>query len=144
MYNNPWYFNDIIFNGNNIKKYFGFVYLITDTFNDKKYIGRKYFWSMKKVKGKTRKVKSESDWREYYSSNDIIKKEAKNNPSRFRREILHLCESRGKTNFYEIHEQFKREVLFSLDYYNDQINGKWFKSNVMNYSSSSSSSSSSE
>ena len=133
MYINPWLYNNEPYNGHDVKSYFGFVYLITDLMTNRKYIGRKYFWSLKKIKGKVKKSRIESDWRDYYSSNDFIKNEAKKDPLRFKREILHLCESKGKTNFFEIHEQFLREVLFSEEYYNDQINGKWFKTNIMKY-----------
>ena len=133
MYDNPWTLNNEPYTGHDVKSYFGFVYQIIDLTTNKKYIGRKYFWSLKKIKGKVKKSRVESDWKNYYSSNDFIKKEAKTNPNRFKREILHLCESKGKTNFFEIHEQFKREVLLSDEYYNDNINGKWFKVNVMKY-----------
>ena len=133
MYINPWLYDNEPYNGHDVKSYFGFVYLITDLMTNRKYIGRKYFWSLKKIKGKVKKSRVESDWRDYYSSNDFIKNEAKKNPLRFKREILHLCESKGKTNFFEVHEQFLREVLFSEEYYNDQINGKWFKTNIMKY-----------
>jgi hypothetical protein len=133
MYINPWLYNNEPYNGHDVKSYFGFVYLITDLMTNRKYIGRKYFWSLKKIKGKVKKSRVESDWRDYYSSNDFIKNEAKKDPLRFKREILHLCESKGKTNFFEIHEQFLRKVLFSEEYYNDQINGKWFKTNIMKY-----------
>jgi len=133
MYTNPWLFNNEVYDGYDIKKYYGFVYCIYDLKENKKYIGRKYFWSLKKVKGKTRKSRSESDWKEYYSSNDYIKKESKLDPLRFKREILHLCESKGKTNFLEVNEQFIRKVLLTDEYYNDQINGKWYKVNVIKY-----------
>ena len=41
------------------KKYYGFIYEITNKLNGKKYIGRKFFTSAgyKQVKGKRKKVK---------------------------------------------------------------------------------------
>ena len=56
-----------------IKKYAGFVYLITNIKTGKKYIGKKFFWSkrtLKPLKGKKtkRRVTKESDWKNYYGS----------------------------------------------------------------------------
>ncbi len=53
---------------------FGFVYLIECT-NGKAYIGRKYFTKAgyKVVKGKRKKLRKESDWKDYYgSSKDLL------------------------------------------------------------------------
>lgn len=133
-YHNPWLYNSEPFHGSE-KKYYGFVYLITDLATGKLYIGRKYFWQLRKTKGKTKRQRSESDWRDYYSSNDWINDQIKKGRAKetFKREILHLCKSKGETNFLEIEEQFKREVLRDPSYLNDQINGKWYKVNVMKY-----------
>lgn len=95
--------------------------------------GKKHIWAMRKVKGKTRRQRKESDWKKYYSSHPEIKLLGKSNPNRFIREILHLCSSLGMTNWKEIEEQFLRKVLYDDRYYNDQINGKWFKENVRKY-----------
>lgn len=132
-YVNPWLYKNSEFTSEMIGKNFGFVYLIIDRDTGKKYIGRKYFWAMRTPKGKTRKAKSESDWKKYYSSNIEIKEAAKKNPEKYIREILHLCEGKGETNYMEIHEQFHRNVLASDEYLNDNINGKYFKKNVMKY-----------
>lgn len=136
-YVNPWLYKNSVFTSDMIGKNFGFVYLITDRDTGKKYIGRKYFWAMRTAKGKTRKSKTESDWKKYYSSNIEIKETAKKNPEKYIREILRLCEGKGETNYMEIHEQFHRNVLASDEYLNDNINGKWFKKNVMKYFQSS-------
>ena len=72
-YSNPWLYQDIIFESEMIEDNYGFVYLITDLETNKKYIGRKYFWAMRTPKGKTRRQKSESDWKKYYSSHEEIK-----------------------------------------------------------------------
>lgn len=107
--------------------YFGYIYQITDRETGKKYIGRKYIWSYRKEKGASRRKKQESDWQNYYSSNDELKKIGKENPGRLEREILHLCRSRGECNFLEVAEQFKRDVLYSDEYMNDNINRKVFQ-----------------
>ena len=67
-YENPWIFEGTPFLSENIDDNFGFVYLITNLQNGRKYIGRKYFWQFRTPKGKKRKVKSESDWKKYYGS----------------------------------------------------------------------------
>ena len=104
--------------------FFGFVYIIIDNETGKKYIGRKYIWSMRKEKGSIKRKKKESDWQNYYSSNEELKQIGKEDPKRLRREILHLCKSKGECNYLEVAEQFKRDVLYSDEYMNDNINRK--------------------
>ena len=126
-----------IFNGNEFNptefdfdNLVGFVYCITDLSNNKKYIGKKGFWSRRKLKplkGKTRNriVKKESDWRDYHGSNEEVKLLVENHGSeRFKREILRLCRSKGEMSYFEMKEQIDREVLFSDEYYNEFIGGK--------------------
>ena len=60
MYENPWYFNDKPFETEDIEKFQGFVYLIINQLNDKKYIGRKYFYNVRKVPKKRNKKTSRS------------------------------------------------------------------------------------
>ena len=129
-YENPWYYNESPFTSSDIGEYFGFVYLITNESNSRRYIGRKYFWSFRTPKGKKRKVKSESDWKNYYGScpelkEDIIKFGREN----FSRTILSLHKTKGKTNFEETRQLFVNGVLTeSLD------NGTpaWYNSNILN------------
>lgn len=134
LIHNPWLHNNQPFETVE-KKYEGFVYLITDLKTDKKYIGKKSFKSKRKQKKTGKRKTLESDWKTYYSSNEFIKNTAKKEPLRFKREILRLCLTKGETNFHEIEEQFKRDVLKSDTYLNDQILGKYFKSNVLKYQS---------
>ena len=107
---------------------FGFIYLITNLINNKKYIGKKQcFMKIKRnpLKGFKRKriSKAESDWKDYTSSsnelNEDIKKHGKNN---FRFEILKTCGSKWELAYEEIKEQIKQEVLLRDDYYNGIIN----------------------
>ena len=53
----------------------GFVYEITNLTNNRKYIGKKFFYSAKtkQVKGKKKKIKVPSDWQTYFGSSDILK-----------------------------------------------------------------------
>ena len=67
-YENPWTYNGEVFDSDCIQDYFGFVYHIHCNKTNRDYIGRKYFWSFRTPRGKSRKVKSESDWKKYYGS----------------------------------------------------------------------------
>lgn len=105
-----------------------FVYLITNLTNGRKYVGKKLAKFKKTkppLKGKTRKRRTtiESDWREYWGSNDHLKEDvATLGPENFTREILYFCETRGLASYLEAKEQFDRNVLLTDDYYNGIIN----------------------
>lgn len=105
----------------------GFVYLITNNTNNRKYIGKKNFWTRRKDKKTGRRKKKESDWKTYYGSCDELKEDilliGKEN---FTREILYLCPHKKSMSYYEIYEQFIRNVLMEDDYYNTNIEGKFF------------------
>lgn len=113
-----------------LSQYVGFVYLITEIDTGKMYIGKKLFWSTRKLpplKGKTRKrtVKKQSDWKEYYGSSEELKLLVeKKGDLAYHREILRLCKSKGECSYYEAKEQFNRDVLFSDKYYNEFIGCK--------------------
>ncbi len=64
-YDNPWLFDNKPFTSADIGKSYGFVYLITDKVTGKMYVGRKYFWSMRKKKGALKRKREESDWKVY-------------------------------------------------------------------------------
>ena len=64
MYDNPWLLNNKPFTSEMIGNYIGFVYEITDLSNNKKYIGKKNFYSTRKLpplKGKVKKRKKGAD-----------------------------------------------------------------------------------
>lgn len=117
-----WYYNGQPFEGP-IDDWYGFVYLITETSTNKKYVGKKFFWAKKtrQVKGKKKKYLAESDWKDYYGSNDVLKENVQKNPNDYHREILHLCKKRGDCSYYETKEQFERNVMFDKNYYNEFI-----------------------
>lgn len=103
---------------------YGYVYLITNTVTGRKYIGKKLFWfrKTKQVKGKKKRIKIESDWRDYWSSSDDVKKDVESfGEDKFIREILHICSNKGSCNYLEAREQMDRRVLENTDYYNGQI-----------------------
>lgn len=106
------------------KEVYGFVYLITCKLTNKKYVGKKLFWSnkTKQVKGKKKRLKVESDWKTYFGSNKVLIEDVKTNgEDNYVREILHLCKGKGECNYLEAYEQFTRNVLTSSEYYNEWI-----------------------
>ncbi len=133
-YENPWFYNGKPFTSSDIQDYFGFVYLIQNNLNGRKYIGRKYLWSFRTPKGKKRKVKSESDWKNYYGSCPELKEDIdKLGRENFSRTILSLHKTKGKTNFEETRQLFNNNVLTeSIDigtpaYYNSNILNRYFR-----------------
>jgi hypothetical protein len=133
-YENPWRFNGEIFESSDIQDYFGFVYHIYCTTTTRKYIGRKYLWSFRTPKGKSRKVKSESDWKQYYGSCPELKEDIKKyGKGCFERKILSLHKTKGKCNFEETRQLFINNVLTeALDsgvpaYYNSNILNRYFR-----------------
>ena len=110
---------------------FGFVYLITNIKSDKKYIGRKYFGTTRRVKvaGKKRRkvIRKDSNWREYTGSskslNSDIEKLGKKN---FTFEILILGETRGQVNYLEENLHHRFHVSSKSEYYNDCIGPRRF------------------
>tara|TARA_B100001287_G_scaffold5415_1_gene4183 strand:+ start:872 stop:1294 length:423 start_codon:yes stop_codon:yes gene_type:complete len=105
-----------------------FVYLITNTTNNKKYIGKKLAKFKKTrppLKGKKNKRRSkvESDWKDYWGSSDHLQQDVEQlGEDKFTREILYYCESRGIASYLEAREQFERRVLETDEYYNGIIN----------------------
>ena len=99
-YENPWLYNGKVFESEDIKDYFGFCYILTDLENGMKYIGRKYFHSVRKKKGIRKRVRSESDWKTYYSSSKKVQQIVQESgPNRFKREILSLYIKKGQVNY---------------------------------------------
>lgn len=133
-YENPWLYEGEPFLSDHIEDYFGFVYRITNLQTNRQYLGRKYFWSFRKPKGKSRKVKSESDWKKYYGSSDELKEDIKKlGKSVFKREILSIHKTKGWVNFEETRQLFIHNVLSeSLNdgtpkYYNSNILGRYMR-----------------
>ena len=139
-YENPWIYLERAFNSCDVGDNFGFVYKITNLVNGRQYIGRKYFWSFRKPPGKKRRVKKESDWKKYYGSCPELKEDIEKlgNKIFFKREILSLHKTVGKTNYEETKQLFLNGVLTeSIDdgtpkYYNSNILGRYYRKDYFN------------
>ena len=105
----------------------GFVYQITNTTNDRMYIGKKlakFKRSRRPLKGRKnkRRYKVDSDWQDYYGSSDELAIDIKKlGKEHFKREILFYCYSKAELSYVEAREQFARKVLESDNYYNGHI-----------------------
>ena len=133
-YDNPWYYKDTAFTSNDIGDFFGFVYCITNLQSGKQYIGRKYFYQFRKPRGKSRKVKSESDWKKYYGSSDELNTDRKSLGNNcFKREIISLHTTKGWVNYEETRQLFLHNVLSENEnYYNSNILGRYMKKDYYN------------
>jgi len=107
---------------------FGFIYIITNKVNNKKYIGKKQCTSRvkrKPLKGKTRNRidHKESDWKTYTGSskelNEDISKYGKEN---FTFEIIEWCGSKWELGYKEIKKQLEHDVILSDEFYNGILN----------------------
>jgi hypothetical protein len=122
----------------------GFVYLITNKTDQRMYIGKKLakfskttYKVVKQKNGvkKKKRIRSkiDSDWKEYYGSNDQLNKDVESlGRDNFIREILHYCNSKAVCSYIEAKEQFDRKVLESIDYYNGQISVRVHGSHIIN------------
>lgn len=132
-YTNPWLYRGTPLKSEDIGDNYGFIYVITDLRNNKKYVGKKLFWSKKtrQVKGKKKRSVVESNWMDYYGSSlELLVEIESAGQDSFKREVLHLCKSKGECNYWEAYEQFTRGVLLSDEYYNSWIQVKVHKSHV--------------
>ena len=133
-YENPWVYKNTTFTTNDIGDFFGFVYRITNLQSGKQYIGRKYFYQFRKPRGKSRKVKSESDWKKYYGSSDELNADRKSLGNEcFKREIISLHTTKGWVNYEETRQLFLNNVLSENEnYYNSNILGRYMRKDYYN------------
>ena len=118
------------------KKIYGFVYLIENLVNGRKYIGKKLFFfkGFKTVKKKKKRILVESDWKTYYGSSNALQKDiAEIGKINFRRVILHLCTSKSECSYLEMKEQVERKAILSDEYYNDQIRVRVTRNQLTKY-----------
>jgi len=112
----------------------GFIYIITNMIDGRKYIGKKNAFfkktkykvvtqkNGKKVKKKIRSLVP-SDWPTYFGSsvelqNDVEKLGQEN----FSREIVRFCKTASEMSYYEAHQQFTSDALLHpTKFYNSWI-----------------------
>lgn len=119
-----WYYRDRPVTEQDLEGQYGFVYVIENLSNGRKYIGKKFLWSKKtkQVKGKKKRYLTESDWESYFGSNEELKEDIKKlGEDSFRRTILKLCKSKGETSYWEAKYQFDNDVLLNENFYNRWI-----------------------
>ncbi len=122
----------------------GFVYMITNITNDRKYIGKKLAKFSRttqrtvKLKNGTKKKKKirtkiDSDWRDYYGSSPELTQDVEQlGKDNFTREILYYCKSKAECSYIEAREQFTHRVLESKDWYNGHIQVRVHGSHILN------------
>ena len=131
-----WIYNGKEIGDDEVEGYASFVYIITNLENNKRYIGKKIFKTIRrqKVKGKVRKkkVEKESDWKSYFGSNLVLLRDVEElGQTRFRREIVKLCKTRGTASYWEAKLQMQYEVLENPDeFYNEWVMVKVHRSHL--------------
>ena len=139
-YENPWLCQGTTFTSDDIGDQFGFVYRITNLQSGKQYIGRKYFYQKRKPRGGGRRVTSESNWKKYYGSCPELTADIKSiGKEAFKRELLSVHATVGKTNYEETRQLFINNVLTEKlsdgtpAYYNSNILGRYYRKDYFAY-----------
>ena len=108
----------------------GFIYLITHTPTGKQYIGKKLLTkaATKTVKGKKKKIRKESDWKDYWSSSPDLKTFiSEEGEDKFTREILAFAASKGSIAYLEEMALYQVGALESLNWFNNNIRSKVYR-----------------
>lgn len=120
-----WMYNNEVFTEDMIEDYIGFVYKIYNVSSGKTYIGKKFFKKSKTYQTNLKKKKKlvVSDWETYTGSNDILNEDIQKGDM-IKKEILHLCKSKGMLSYMETKEIFERDCLLKDTYYNSWVSVK--------------------
>ncbi len=120
----------------------GFVYIITNKTSGKFYIGKKILrnnltkkltkkeisaWIKPGRVPKKKKEIKESNWKEYWGSNEELKGDVKSlGAESFDRQILQFCRTSKQLTYMEMLWQLHHNVL-CIECYNQNILGKYFR-----------------
>jgi hypothetical protein len=129
-----WLFEGQEFQESDIADNIGYVYMITNLADGRRYIGKKlfYFSKTRQVKGRKKRTKVLSDWPTYWSSSPELQADvARLGAANFRRDILYLCKTKGTLSYIEAREQFSFRVLEQPEaWYNGIIQCRIHRSHV--------------
>lgn len=109
------------------EKSYGFVYIIRQKSTGKKYIGRKFFTKAgyKTVNKKRKKIRVESDWRDYWGSSPALAKAIEQfGLDDFEREIVRICYNRSECSYFESKLIFEHDAILSEEFFNDWVSVK--------------------
>lgn len=118
--------------------WYGFIYIITNLTNGRKYIGKKIFRNTRrvKVKGRTNRKRTikDSNWREYTGSSKYLNEDIETlGKENFEFQIIKLCSGKSELTYEEESVQRIFDVLrtFLPDgtpmYYNGTIGNKNYR-----------------
>ena len=130
-----WFYHGRQLTESEIVQYPAFVYCITNTLNDRKYIGKKLTTKAgyKTTNGKRKKIRLPSDFMVYYGSNAELLNDVKLfGEDKFIREILYFCTKPAEATYLELREQIDRRVLEKEEYYNTWIMVRIRESHIKN------------
>jgi hypothetical protein len=105
----------------------GFIYRITNTTNNYKYIGKKllkFKTTKQPLKGRTNKRRGtkNSNWETYTGSCDTLNKDILEiGKDKFKFEILHWCKSKLELSYMEVKYIIDANAIFSVEYYNQYL-----------------------
>lgn len=129
------------------KGFVGFIYEIS--FDDgTRYIGKKNFFSNRKrnfgkkelalITDKRLKkyeiITKESDWRDYASSNSLVKRKIKNGDG-YKKDILSFARTKKHLTYLEESTLYNNHVLWDDLYLNDNIAGRFFTKDIVEWES---------
>jgi len=128
-----WTYNNESVSDEVIGDAYGFVYIIENLANGRRYIGRKYLTkaAYKTVKGKRKKIRKASDWETYWGSNKFLIEDVKTlGEVNFTRTIMMFCRNRSECSYWETHYIFSLGALLSDAFYNEWVTCKISKKNI--------------
>jgi len=97
--------------------YVGYIYIIKNNINNKQYVGRKQFKSLRRLKPLKGRVNkrhrySDSDWRGYCGSSKSLLNDINNSGwGNFTFTIIQLCKNKSQMSYFEAYYMFQYEVL---------------------------------